>query len=74
MNEPDRRPLRELAPPLIPARTSFDPLVPAAKGRPSRVGTRSRLVRTGIIPFLERLLNEAGETALAAQVSGFTIV
>jgi len=42
MNEPDRRPLRELAPPLI--------------------------------PFLERLLNEAGETALAAQVSGLTIV
>ena len=33
---------------LIPARTSFDPLAPAAKGRPSRVGTRSRLVRTGI--------------------------
>jgi len=35
--------------PLIPARTSFDPLAPATKGRPSRVGTRSRLVRTGII-------------------------
>ena len=34
---------------VIPARTSFDPLAPAAKGRPSRVGTRSRLVRTGII-------------------------
>jgi len=33
---------------LIPARTSFDPLVPAAKGRLSRVSTRSRLVRTGI--------------------------
>jgi len=33
---------------VIPARTSFDPLAPAAKGRPSRVGTRSRLVRTGI--------------------------
>ena len=42
MDEPDRRPLRELASPLI--------------------------------PFLERLLNEAGETALAAQVSGLTIV
>jgi len=34
---------------VIPARTSFDPLAPAAKRRPSRVGTRSRLVRTGII-------------------------
>jgi len=34
--------------PLIPARTSFDPLAPAAKGRPSCVGTRSRLVRTGM--------------------------
>ena len=37
-----------LVEPLIPARTSFDPLAPAAKGRPSRVGTRSKLVRTGI--------------------------
>ena len=33
---------------VIPARTSFDPLAPAAKRRPSRVGTRSRLVRTGM--------------------------
>ena len=37
---------------VIPARTSFDPLAPAAKGRPSRVGTRSRLVRTGITAWM----------------------
>jgi len=41
--------IRDIALRLIPARTSFDPLAPAAKRRPSRVGTRSRLVRTGII-------------------------
>ena len=40
---------------VIPARTSFDPLAPAAKGRPSRVGTKSRLMRTGIRPESSRV-------------------
>jgi len=44
---------------VIPARTSFDPLAPAAKGRPSRVGTRSRLVRTGIIALVAKRLHAA---------------